>query len=392
MQKINRVSLRHERKKYSQLRKVSNHNNRSGDYSKDHIDESKIHLNRALYRKHSNANSLIEQLNMTIEQIPEDLQPKINKNTHSQNESVVVMELILSASPEWFESASPEQFENWVKLNEQAIKKRFGDNLLTVDLHLDEKTPHFHICTMPLELTQKKKRMSKQQKAAGKEPEYYEQYNFNAKNLFNNKALELNQTYFANAVKPLNLERGVRNSKAKRTSLKEYHDRIKNELAKAESEISDFRDELKKHKLPNPEGNKYIKKTILSKVVDYAKYINDVRKSFKRLKSFKLDAFREIQESLVFLRAEREKHLNTILELNRIADNDHENLSTKFEQMQKELDRLKGIDKKLYLSEEQNQVLTGELEQEIDRNNDLTQELYKTNRKPEDDHDVHLRR
>ncbi|EOB3604797.1 plasmid recombination protein, partial [Vibrio vulnificus] len=152
MQKINRVSLRHERKKYSQLRKVSNHNNRSGDYSKDHIDESRTHLNRSLYRKHSNAHSLIEQLNMTIEQIPEELRPKINKNTHSQNESVVVLELVLSASPEWFESTSKQEFEQWVSLNEKAIKKRFGDNLLSIDLHLDEKTPHFHICTMPLEL------------------------------------------------------------------------------------------------------------------------------------------------------------------------------------------------------------------------------------------------
>lgn len=386
MEKINRVSLRHERKKYSQLRKVSNHNNRSGDYSKEHIDESRMHLNRALYRKHSDAKSLIEQLNMTIELMPEELRPKINKNTHSQNESVVVVEMILQASPEWFESASKEQFEDWVESNVKATKKRFGDNLLSIDLHMDEKTPHFHICTMPLELAQKKKRMGKKQKAAGKEPEYYEQYNFNAKKLFNNKELEKNQTYFADAVKHLGIERGVRNSKAKRTTLKEYHEKIKAELAKAESDIKDFQDELNKHKLPNQNSKKYNKKTILSKVFDYAKYIMDMRKAFKRLKTFKLDAFRETQESLVFMRAEREKHLNTILELNRIAGDNHENLSTKFDQMQKELDRLKDIDKKLYFSEEQNKVLTGELEHEIDRNNDLTQELYKSHQK-HNDHD-----
>lgn len=386
MEKINRVSLRHERKKYSQLRKVSNHNNRSGDYSKEHIDESRMHLNRALYRKHSDAKSLIEQLNMTIELMPEELRPKINKNTHSQNESVVVVEMILQASPEWFESASKEQFEDWVKSNLKATKKRFGENLLSIDLHMDEKTPHFHICTMPLELAQKKKRMGKKQKAAGKEPEYYEQYNFNAKKLFNNKELEKNQTYFAEAVKHLGIERGVRNSKTKRTTLKEYHEKIKNELDKAESDINDFQKELNKHKLPNQKSNKYIKKTILKKVFDYAKYIVDMRKAFKRLKTFKLDAFREAQESLVFMRAEREKHLNTILELNRIAGDNHENLSTKFTQMQKELEHLKDIDKKLYFSEEKNKVLTGELEHEIDRNNDLTQELYKSHQK-HDDHD-----
>lgn len=392
MQKINRVSLRHERKKYSQLRKVSNHNNRSGDYSKEHIDESRMHLNRALHRRHSNAQSLIEQLNMTIEQMPEELRPKINKNTHSQNESVVVVEMILQASPEWFESASKEQFEDWVESNVKATKKRFGENLLSIDLHMDEKTPHFHICTMPLELAQKKKRMGKKQKAEGKEPEYYEQYNFNAKKLFNNKELEKNQTYFAEAVKHLGIERGVRNSKAKRTTLKEYHERIKNELAKAESDIQDFKTELDKYKMPNHNNKKYSKKAILKKVFDYAKYIVDAKKAFKRLKTFKLDAFRETQESLVFMRAEREKHINTISELNRIAGNDHENLSTKFNQMQKELDRLKGIDKKLYASEEENKVLVGELEQQIDRNSDLTKELYKTNHKSKDDQNVDLGR
>ena len=357
MEKINRVSLRHERKKYSQLRKISNHNNRTGDYDKEHIDESRSHLNRELYRKHASANSLMQQLNMTIDEMPENMRPKINKNTHSQNETVVVIEMILQASPEWFETASEEQFEDWVNSNMTAIKKRFGENLLTVDLHLDETTPHFHICTAPLELANKKKRRTDKQIKNKVQAETYSQYNFNAKKLFNNKELEKNQTYFAEAVKHLGIERGVKNSKTKRTTLKEYHNNIKAMLANADLEIKDFENELNKIQLPNQNNSKYIKKTILKRVFDYAKYITDMKRVFRKLKSFKLDAFKETQQSLIFLRAEREKHLNTINELNRICGNDHENLSTKFTQMQSELKRLEQVEVKLGQSEEQVKML-----------------------------------
>lgn len=372
--KINRVSLRHERKKYSQLRKVANHNHRKGDYDKSHIDPEKSHLNKVLFQRYETT-SLIEQVNNRIAELPENQQPKINKNQNSQNESVVVMEIMISASPEFFENASDTDIEKWAKLNTEAARKRFGDNLLEVVLHLDEKTPHLHVCTMPLELTQKKKRLGKKQKAAGVEQQYYETYSFNAKKLFNSESLKANQTYFAEAVKDMGIERGIENSKAVRTTIREYHNSLKENLKKIDDDVELFTKNIDKIKLPNQNHSKYNKSKMFSKVFDSALYIKDLATRFKKLKREIKETFKDMKITLNSVRQDRDRFYAVIEKLNEICDNDHEQLSTKFDQMRSEINHLKETNKELEKTKSNYEALQASVsEKELQATNDAKAE------------------
>ena len=66
-----------------------------------------------------------------------------------QKNAVLVVELLLSASPEWFVAGGkPGQFAN---AGLEWAKAKFGaENILTSSLHLDEKTPHLQILLMPI--------------------------------------------------------------------------------------------------------------------------------------------------------------------------------------------------------------------------------------------------
>lgn len=66
-----------------------------------------------------------------------------------QKNAVLVVELMLAASPEWFTAGGkPGQFAN--EALEWAYAKFGKENLLTASLHRDEKTPHLQILLTPI--------------------------------------------------------------------------------------------------------------------------------------------------------------------------------------------------------------------------------------------------
>lgn len=65
--------------------------------------------------------------------------------------AVHAVELVFTASPEWFDNATDEQFQEFADRSRRWAGKLFGkeNELLTV-LHRDEKTPHVHAIFVPL--------------------------------------------------------------------------------------------------------------------------------------------------------------------------------------------------------------------------------------------------
>jgi hypothetical protein len=66
-----------------------------------------------------------------------------------QKNAVLVVELMLTASPEWFTAGGkPAQFANEAF---EFAKAKFGEqNILTASLHLDETTPHLQVLFTPI--------------------------------------------------------------------------------------------------------------------------------------------------------------------------------------------------------------------------------------------------
>ena len=179
--------LRHAKIKSSTKGAAISHNHRSGkDVEKINIDPSRKHLNRYFFG--DGAKDRIDAL------LPE----KIRKD------AVVSVEIVLSASPEFFDSLEKDRenlavnpvFIAWVDKSIDWSKKEFGANLVDLVLHMDESTPHIHLLTVPL--------------IDGR---------LCAKQVTARKELIRRQTDYAKAVKEFGLERGEPAIETKRRHL-----------------------------------------------------------------------------------------------------------------------------------------------------------------------------
>jgi hypothetical protein len=124
--------------------------------------------------------------------------------------AVLCVEMILSASPEYFRPENPAQAGDWEAAQleqfqyavQQWLTESYGDRIVRADLHLDEATPHVHAYLVPLD----------------------DRGKLNCFGLFGDRAkLSQWQDSYAAAMAPLGLARGVRGSRATYTQVKEYY-------------------------------------------------------------------------------------------------------------------------------------------------------------------------
>ena len=126
-----------------------------------------------------------------------------------RKDAVLCIEYMITASPEFFAEGgdSKAYFETayaWLQA------KHGAENVITATIHMDETTPHMAAYVVPLD-------------ESGK---------LNAKKFLGGRdKLSQMQTDFANHVAEFGLDRGVKGSKAKHTSIKEYYSRLNAELA-----------------------------------------------------------------------------------------------------------------------------------------------------------------
>lgn len=118
-----------------------------------------------------------------------------------RKDAVLAFEVLLTASPEWFEGKTPKQIKEWEQANAAFLKERFGTNLMQAILHLDEQTPHIHAYCHPVR------------------PDGTLSY----KDMLGSPELlrELQDDY-AQAMKPFGLRRGLRGRKATHEETKKW--------------------------------------------------------------------------------------------------------------------------------------------------------------------------
>lgn len=206
------VSLRIQKLKCSNISGAKKHNQRT--HQPDNADPDKKDLNQVLVGS-DDLDSLV------FSRIKESGAKYIESG---KNASTLAVEMVLSASPEYFRDNPSDtgEFDEqkmvaWRDANLSFLKKKYGDNLVRVDLHLDEATPHMHAIITPL--------VEKQRKLRGKDA-YRTVTVLDAKNMFNRSALVELQTDAAEAVKHLGIQRGLRYSKAKHTSIKQFYSQV----------------------------------------------------------------------------------------------------------------------------------------------------------------------
>jgi len=116
--------------------------------------------------------------------------------------SVLAYDLVLTASPEWFKTASPDQVREWERRSMDWIRSTFGEERIAGAIaHRDETTLHIQAAVVPVVDDQKRGRhlaASRWTDGKGK--------------------LRGLQTGYALAVADLGIERGIEGSKAKHQS------------------------------------------------------------------------------------------------------------------------------------------------------------------------------
>lgn len=125
-----------------------------------------------------------------------------------RNDAVKYLKTVLTGSHEDMKEIfkDGEKAKEWIRANGKFIENEFGkENIVRFTLHMDEKTPHIHVVTVPLT---KDGRLS-------------------AKEVMGNKdKLQDRQDRYAELMKPFNLQRGEKNTGIKHEDAKEYYKRI----------------------------------------------------------------------------------------------------------------------------------------------------------------------
>ena len=157
------------------------------------------------------------------EQLSERLADFKARGGKLRKDSVLAVELMLSASPDWFKTASREQTQEWLRRNVAWIEDTFGrDNVLQVALHLDETTPHLHAFLVPeVEMVETRGRKPKAGSPASvKTPKPA----LAASHWLDGRAKlgELQDRYAA-AMAPMGLERGLKGSGARHRTIRSYY-------------------------------------------------------------------------------------------------------------------------------------------------------------------------
>jgi outer membrane murein-binding lipoprotein Lpp len=128
-------------------------------------------------------------------------------------DSVECVELLLAASPEYFnegrEENNPERVHEFAEKTVEFLHEQYGDRCVKATLHLDEKTPHVQAFVVPVD----------------------ERGKLNCKSFFGSRAkLRAFQDAFAEKMQPLGLERGVKGSRATHEDIQRFYGAINREV------------------------------------------------------------------------------------------------------------------------------------------------------------------
>ena len=120
-----------------------------------------------------------------------------------RKDAVLAVEYVMTASPEWFDKATPEQEKMFFQRSLQWLADKYGaDRIVTASIHRDEATPHLSAFVVPL--TQDKR--------------------LSAKEFIGSRdKMRADQTSYAGCVADLGLERGIEGSKATHQTIQQHY-------------------------------------------------------------------------------------------------------------------------------------------------------------------------
>lgn len=142
---------------------------------------------------------------------------KAKKISKLRKNGVLALELVMTFSPEFiyqndkkkYRKDANERLKVWIKNSLNWARSEFGENLISAVIHLDESTPHLHLCVLPLKI-QKNGR-----------------YGLCARDITGGKSkLKAMQDSYHSSVKSLGLQRGQKKARCQHQTIQDYHNGV----------------------------------------------------------------------------------------------------------------------------------------------------------------------
>ena len=127
-----------------------------------------------------------------------------------RRDAVVGVEMVMSASPSWFASATPDERAEWTTRSMAYAREVFGpDNILQAVRHDDEETPHIHVIGIPLEQKQRARAGRPRKGREGAKRPAALSWGLNADGILGNPdKMRDHQTAYAATIADLGIRRG----------------------------------------------------------------------------------------------------------------------------------------------------------------------------------------
>lgn len=195
------------------------------------------------------------------------------------------LEYVISASPEFFESATEEEKSDYFRKSLEYLKSRHGnENVISAVIHNDESTPHMHVVVVPV---------IKEKKIPTKDNPTGIVEKLNPKHFCDKFELQRLHSEFNECVGSVfGLERGEKSDRHHK-SVAEYQREVARELAKEKAELAEFQDRdftMPQVQIPPSElfesKAKYVERAVNSA-------IKQINPAFKTLKAKTITAQRK---------------------------------------------------------------------------------------------------
>lgn len=127
-----------------------------------------------------------------------------------RKDAVLMVEYMMTASPEWFKEATEKDQKDFFNLSYNWLCDKYGrENVIVATIHNDETTPHMSAFVTPV---------TNDGRLSAKEF------------IGNKKKMSDDQTTYAEKVAHLGLNRGIKGSKAKHQSIRQYYNLVNENL------------------------------------------------------------------------------------------------------------------------------------------------------------------
>lgn len=162
----------------------------------ENADQTKLSTNVNL----TEADSVDSAMGLMRDRLPEK----------RRKDAVLMVEYMMTASPEWWQTADKTDQEDFFKNSLDWLKEKYGaENVIVATVHNDESTPHLSAFVTPI---------TKEGRLSAKEF------------IGNKKKMSDDQSSFSEKVAHLGLKRGLKGSKAKHQTIQKYYEILNKSL------------------------------------------------------------------------------------------------------------------------------------------------------------------